>query len=119
MAASPNDVRLQIIMKIREELDMEAALDEETLNLFSQFLERVRLRRSEIIMLGSQPDNLLVDHGREILKRVTGVDMRNAMQMLGARHELQHNMAEKVLVLLEHHPNPCKPTHFLAFLHPS
>nr|GEU53211.1 hypothetical protein [Tanacetum cinerariifolium] len=95
MDTSPNDVRLQIIMKIREELDLEAALEEETLNLFSQFLERVRLRRSEIIRLGSQPDNPLVDHGREILERLTGADMRNEMQMLGARHELQRSMAEK------------------------
>nr|GEW79329.1 hypothetical protein [Tanacetum cinerariifolium] len=99
MATSPNDVRLQIIMKIREELDMEAALEEETLNLFSRFLERVQLRRSEIIRLGSQPDNPLVDHGREILERLTEADMRNAMQMLGARHELQRSMAEKEIWL--------------------
>ncbi|GJZ55768.1 hypothetical protein Tco_0610961 [Tanacetum coccineum] len=99
MATSPNDVRLQVIMKIREELDMEAALEEE--------------------MLGSQPDNPLVDHGREILERLTGADMRNTMQMLGARHKLQCSMAEKVLDLLEHHPNPCKPAHFSASLHPS
>nr|GEV84816.1 hypothetical protein [Tanacetum cinerariifolium] len=101
MATSPNDVRLQIIMKIREELDMKAALEEETLNLFSRFLERVRLRRSEIIRLGSQLDNPLVDHGREILERLTGADMRNAMQMLGARHKLQHCMAEKYRVLIQ------------------
>nr|GEU88440.1 reverse transcriptase domain-containing protein [Tanacetum cinerariifolium] len=45
--------------------------------------------------LGSQPDNPLVDHGRELLERLTGADMRNAMQMMGARHELQRSMAEK------------------------
>nr|GEX33997.1 hypothetical protein [Tanacetum cinerariifolium] len=88
MAASPSDVRLQVIMKIQEELDMEAALEEKMLNLFCRFLERVRLRRSEIIRLGSQPDNPLVDHGREILERLTRADMRNGMQMLGARHKL-------------------------------
>ncbi|GKD75339.1 hypothetical protein Tco_1333621 [Tanacetum coccineum] len=67
MATSPNDVRLQILMKLQEELDMEAALEEEMLNLFVRFLERVRLRRAEIIRLGSQPDNPIIDHGREIL----------------------------------------------------
>ncbi|GJW86259.1 hypothetical protein Tco_0161599 [Tanacetum coccineum] len=115
MATSPNDVRVQIIMKIREEIDMEVALEEEMLNLFSRFLERIRLRRPEIIRLGSQPDNPLVNHGRELLERLTGADMRNAMQMMGARHELQRSLAEKasiaylllwllVLHLPEHHP---------------
>ncbi|GKB94096.1 hypothetical protein Tco_0980233 [Tanacetum coccineum] len=99
MDTSPNDVRLQVIMKIQEELDIEAALEEEMLNLFSRFLERVRLRRSEIIRLGSQPDNPLVDHGREILEGLTRAGMRNAMQMLGARHELQRSMAEKVVMI--------------------
>ncbi|GJW56039.1 hypothetical protein Tco_0102770 [Tanacetum coccineum] len=99
MATSPNDVRVQVIMKIREEMDMEVALEEEMLNLFTRFLERIRLRRSEIIRLGSQPDNPLVDHGRELLERLTGADMRNAMQMMGARHELQRSLAEKVVMI--------------------
>nr|GEX89180.1 phospholipase-like protein [Tanacetum cinerariifolium] len=60
---------------------------------------RIRLRRSEIINLGSQPDNPFVDHGRELLKRLTEADMRNAMQMMGARHELQRSMGEKVVHL--------------------
>ncbi|GKA33860.1 hypothetical protein Tco_0720289 [Tanacetum coccineum] len=106
-------------MKIREELDMEVALEEEMLNLFTRFLERIRLRRSEIIRLGSQPDNPLVDHGREVLERLTRADMQNAMQMMGARHELQRSMAEKVLHLLEHHPNLCKPANFSVSLHPT
>ncbi|GJW05513.1 hypothetical protein Tco_1564369 [Tanacetum coccineum] len=96
MATSPNDVRLQILMKLQEELDMEAALEEEMLNLFSQFLERVRLHRPKIIRLGSHPDNPLVDHEREILERLTGADMRNAIKMVVARHELHRSMAEKV-----------------------
>ncbi|GJY32991.1 hypothetical protein Tco_0417460 [Tanacetum coccineum] len=99
MATSPNDVRVQVIMKIREELDMEVALEEEMLNLFTRFLERIRLRRSEIIRLGSQPDNPLVDHGRELLERLTGADMQNAMHMMGVRHELQRSMAAKVVMI--------------------
>ncbi|GKB17058.1 hypothetical protein Tco_0850981 [Tanacetum coccineum] len=99
MATSPNDVRVQVIMKIREELDMEVALEEEMLNLFTRFLERIRVRRSEIIRLGLRPDNPLVDHGRELLERLTGADMRNAMQMMGARHELQRSMAEKLVMI--------------------
>ncbi|GJW32884.1 hypothetical protein Tco_0052916 [Tanacetum coccineum] len=95
METSTNDVRVQVIMKIREELDMKVALEEEMLNLFTRLLERIRLRRSEIIRLGSQHDNPLVDHGRELLERLTGADMRNAMQTMGARHELQGSMAEK------------------------
>ncbi|GKE34029.1 hypothetical protein Tco_1453351, partial [Tanacetum coccineum] len=58
MATSPNDVRLQVIMKIQEELDMEEDI-------------------------------------RELLERLTGADMQNAMQMMGARHELQRSMAKK------------------------
>ncbi|GJX66038.1 phospholipase-like protein [Tanacetum coccineum] len=81
------------------ELDMEVALEEEMLNLFTRFLERIKLRRSEIIRLGSQPDNPLVDHGRELLERLTGEDMRNAMQMMRARHKLQRSMAEKVVMI--------------------
>ncbi|GJY54174.1 hypothetical protein Tco_0445838 [Tanacetum coccineum] len=50
---------------------------------------------SEIIRLGSQHDNPLVDHGRDILERLTGADMQNAMQMVAARHELHRSMAEK------------------------
>ncbi|GJW63249.1 hypothetical protein Tco_0115133 [Tanacetum coccineum] len=78
MATEPNDVRQQTLMKLQEELDMEAALEEQMLNLFRCFLERVRLRRSEIIRLGSQPDNPLVDQCREILERLTVADTRNA-----------------------------------------
>ncbi|GKE34865.1 hypothetical protein Tco_1454187 [Tanacetum coccineum] len=102
MATSPNDVRVQVIIKIREELDMEVSLEEEMLNLFTRFLERIRLRRSEIIKLGSQPDNPLVEHGRELLERLTGVDMRNAMQMIGARHELQRSMTKKVVMITKY-----------------
>ncbi|GKA77163.1 hypothetical protein Tco_0783624 [Tanacetum coccineum] len=51
--------------------------------LVSLLLERVRLRRPEIIRLSS-PDNPLVDHGREILERLTGADMRNAMKIIAA-----------------------------------
>ncbi|GKB87305.1 hypothetical protein Tco_0959577 [Tanacetum coccineum] len=95
MTTEPNDVRLQILMKLQEELDMKVALEEQMLNLFTRFLECVRLCMSEIIGLGSQLDNPLVDHGREILERLIGADMRNTMKMMAARHELHHNMVEK------------------------
>ncbi|GJY09932.1 hypothetical protein Tco_0378117 [Tanacetum coccineum] len=45
---------------------------------------------------GTNPDNPIVDHSREILERLTGADMRNAMKMVAARHELHRSMAEKV-----------------------
>ncbi|GJW26011.1 hypothetical protein Tco_0039822 [Tanacetum coccineum] len=67
MATSPNDIRVQILMELQEQLDMEASLVEQMLKLFARFLERVRLRRAKIIRLGSQPDNPIVDHRREIL----------------------------------------------------
>ncbi|GKD99036.1 hypothetical protein Tco_1382933, partial [Tanacetum coccineum] len=51
--------------------------------------------KPEIIRLGSHPDNLLVDHGREILKRLTGAYMRNANNMMLAKNELPQSMAEK------------------------
>ncbi|GJU97778.1 hypothetical protein Tco_1327049 [Tanacetum coccineum] len=86
MATSPNDIRVQILKELQEQLDMEASLAEQMLNLFVRFLERVRLCRVEIIRLGSQPDNPIVDHGREILERLTGADMRNVMKMMATRH---------------------------------
>ncbi|GKF19566.1 hypothetical protein Tco_0068204 [Tanacetum coccineum] len=96
MATLPNDIRVQILMELQEQLDMEASLAEQILNLFARFLERVRLRRAKIIRLGSQPDNPIINHGREILKRLTGSNLRNAMKMVAARHELHRSMAEKV-----------------------
>nr|GEV19335.1 hypothetical protein [Tanacetum cinerariifolium] len=54
---------------------------------------------SEIIRLGSQHDNPLVDHGRELLERLTRADKRNAMQMIGARHELKRSMAKKIITV--------------------
>nr|GEV65939.1 hypothetical protein [Tanacetum cinerariifolium] len=68
MATEPSDVRLQILMKLQEELDMEAALEEQMLNLFRCFLERVRLRRSR--------------HAK-------------CMKIMTARHELHRNVVEK------------------------
>ncbi|GJR40585.1 hypothetical protein Tco_1216269 [Tanacetum coccineum] len=93
--AEPNNVRLQILMKLQEEFDMKATLEEEMMNLFHRFLDRIRLRGPEIIRLGSQPDNPLVDHGREILESLTGADIRNANNMMLARNELLQSMAEK------------------------
>nr|GEV86746.1 hypothetical protein [Tanacetum cinerariifolium] len=77
MATEPNDARLQILIKL-EEFDVEVALEEEMLYLVRRFLDRIRLRMPEIIRLGSQPDNSLVDYGRDILESLTGTDMRNA-----------------------------------------
>ncbi|GJZ42384.1 EEIG1/EHBP1 N-terminal domain-containing protein [Tanacetum coccineum] len=56
MATEPNDVRLHILMKLREEFDMEAALEEEMVNLFHRFLERIRLCGPEIISSSLQPN---------------------------------------------------------------
>nr|GEX81637.1 hypothetical protein [Tanacetum cinerariifolium] len=49
--------------------------------------------------LGSQPDNPLVNHGRELLERLTRANMRNAMRIMGARYELQRSIAEKVVMI--------------------
>nr|GEW74803.1 phospholipase-like protein [Tanacetum cinerariifolium] len=51
---------------------------------------------------GIWPDNPIVDHGREILERLTGTDMRNAMKIVAARHELHRSMAEKVEMINNH-----------------
>nr|GEU87227.1 hypothetical protein [Tanacetum cinerariifolium] len=88
MATEPNDARLQILMKLREKFDMETALEEEMMNMFLRFCDRIRLHRAEIIRLGLQSDNLLVDHGRNCFGRLTGADMRNASHMMLAREEL-------------------------------
>ncbi|GJX00204.1 hypothetical protein Tco_0184117 [Tanacetum coccineum] len=61
MATESNDVRQTILMKLREELNVEAALEEEMMNLFRRFAYRIRLRTPEIIRLGSQPDNPFVE----------------------------------------------------------
>ncbi|GJU74870.1 F-box domain containing protein [Tanacetum coccineum] len=52
-----------------------------------------------VALVGSKPDNPLIDHGREPSERLTGADMRNAMQMMGARHELQRSLAKKVVMI--------------------
>ncbi|GJX57755.1 hypothetical protein Tco_0287652 [Tanacetum coccineum] len=79
-----NDVKSKVIMKIRKN-GYESPLEKENVEPFYSILERIRLRRSAIIRLGSQPDNPLVDHGRGLLERLTGANMQNAMQMMGAR----------------------------------
>nr|GEU90481.1 zf-BED domain-containing protein [Tanacetum cinerariifolium] len=43
MANESNDARLQILMKLQEELDMEVVLEKQMLNLFALFLEQVQL----------------------------------------------------------------------------
>ncbi|GKD74054.1 hypothetical protein Tco_1332336 [Tanacetum coccineum] len=73
MATSPNDVKVQVTMKIQEEIDMEVTLEEEM----------------------------------EPSERLTGADMRNAMQMMGARHELQRSLAEKLMHGLYESSLPC------------
>ncbi|GKC42900.1 bulb-type lectin domain-containing protein [Tanacetum coccineum] len=95
MATKPNDVSQTILMKQREEFDVEATLEEEMMNLFRHFADRIRLRRPEIFMLGLQPDNPLVDHGREGLERLTGADMRNANNVMLAKNELLRSMTKK------------------------
>ncbi|GKB14014.1 hypothetical protein Tco_0847937 [Tanacetum coccineum] len=89
----PNDVRQSILM-IREKFDVEATV-EEMMNLFCRFADRIRPHRPEIIRLGSQPDNPLVDHGREIMERLIGADMRNANNIMLARNELLRIMDEE------------------------
>ncbi|GJQ89091.1 hypothetical protein Tco_0000230 [Tanacetum coccineum] len=85
MASEPNDVKLQILIKLQEELDAEATLEEEMMNLFRRFCDRIRLYKAETIWLGSLPNNPLVDHGRESIERLTRADMRNASTMMLAK----------------------------------
>nr|GEY88846.1 hypothetical protein [Tanacetum cinerariifolium] len=98
-------MKLQILMKLREEFDMEAALEEEMMNLFRRFCDRIRLRRAEIIRWGSQQDNPFVDHGREILERLTGADMRNGSHMMLAKEELLQSVAKKEEFIIQSNVN--------------
>ncbi|PWA85448.1 hypothetical protein CTI12_AA147260 [Artemisia annua] len=95
MAIEPNDVRLSIFMRLREELDVEIPLAEQLLNLFRRFHDRVRKRRPEIIRVGSLPDHPLIDYGLYTLERMTGADMRNANNLMLARNELLRSIVEK------------------------
>ncbi|GKB58055.1 ribonuclease H-like domain-containing protein, partial [Tanacetum coccineum] len=52
----------------------------------------IRELENEFDYVGHNP---LVDHGREILERLTRANMRNAMKMMAARHELHRSMTEK------------------------
>ncbi|GKC57735.1 hypothetical protein Tco_1085333 [Tanacetum coccineum] len=74
---------------------IDAFLKEESEKDYEMHNALIRLRGPEIIRLGSQPDNPLVDHGREILESLTGADIRNANNMMLARNELLRSMAEK------------------------
>ncbi|GJV58328.1 retrotransposon protein, putative, ty1-copia subclass [Tanacetum coccineum] len=80
---------------LRKEFDVEAALEEEMMNLFRRFANIIGLRMPEITRLDSQLDNPLVDRDRYISERLTRSDMRNVNNMMVAWNELIRNMAEK------------------------
>ncbi|GKE09110.1 hypothetical protein Tco_1412661, partial [Tanacetum coccineum] len=60
------------------------------------------IKKGRIPPKDQQPDNLLVDHGRNILERLTGADMQNAVQMVAARYELQRIIAEKEEMIMSY-----------------
>lgn len=72
MATEPNDVRPTILMRLREELDVEITLAKQLLNVIRRFTDRVLSRRPKVIRVGSLPNHLVIDYGLQTLERVIG-----------------------------------------------
>ncbi|PWA88498.1 hypothetical protein CTI12_AA120310 [Artemisia annua] len=87
MATKPNDVRLTILMRLREELHVKIAFAEQLLNLIHRFTHRVSSCRPEIIKVGSLPDHPIIDCGLQTVEMMTRADMRNDNNLMLARNK--------------------------------
>nr|GFA78209.1 transposase, MuDR, MULE transposase domain protein [Tanacetum cinerariifolium] len=85
MASRPENVRLTVLMKLQEELDEEAILDEQMLALMHRFTDRFTYRRVEINNLMALHDHPLIDYGKYALGCMTGADMKKCVKLKGVR----------------------------------
>nr|GEY69097.1 hypothetical protein [Tanacetum cinerariifolium] len=88
MASNPENVRLNVLMKLQEALDKEAILEEQILSLMRRFADRFTDRRVEINNLMVLHDRPLIDYGKYALGCMTGADMMKCVYLKSLRDEL-------------------------------
>ncbi|GJZ52707.1 hypothetical protein Tco_0607592 [Tanacetum coccineum] len=88
MASNPENVRLNVLMKLQEALDEEAILEEQILSLMHRFADRFTDRRVEINNLMVLQDHRLIDYGKYALGCMTGADMKKCVYLKSVRDEL-------------------------------
>ncbi|GKB11855.1 hypothetical protein Tco_0845778 [Tanacetum coccineum] len=77
MASNPENVRLNVLMKLQEALDEEAILEEQILSLMHHFANRFTDRRVEINNLMVLHDHQLIDY--ELDKDMTAMLTKNVL----------------------------------------
>nr|GEV74432.1 bulb-type lectin domain-containing protein [Tanacetum cinerariifolium] len=95
MTTEPNDVRLSILRRLREELEAQVALANNLLDMLTNYLDQMRSRGPEMMRVGSLPSHPLINYGFHTLQRTTGADIRNTNNVVAARNELLRSIAEK------------------------
>ncbi|GJS59681.1 hypothetical protein Tco_0654465 [Tanacetum coccineum] len=89
MASNPENVRLNVLMKLQEALDEEAILEEQILTLMHHFADRFTERRVEINNLMVLQDHPLIDYGKYALGCMTRANMKKCVYLKSIRDELQ------------------------------
>ncbi|GKA87626.1 hypothetical protein Tco_0809390 [Tanacetum coccineum] len=92
---NPENVRLNVLMKLQEALDEEALLEEQILTLMHHFVDRFTDRRVEINNLMVLQDHPLIDYGKYALGCMTGANMKKCVYLKSVRDELLRSMEEK------------------------
>nr|GEU83108.1 hypothetical protein [Tanacetum cinerariifolium] len=95
MATEPNDVRLSILRRLREELEVEVALANNLFDVLTRYLEQMHSRGHEMMKVGSLLDHPLINYGLHTLQMKTRADMRNSNNLVTARNELLRIIVEK------------------------
>ncbi|GJY96375.1 hypothetical protein Tco_0513285, partial [Tanacetum coccineum] len=101
MASNPENVRLNVLMKLQEALDEEAILEEQILSLMHRFADRFTDRRVEINNLMVLHDHQLIDYGKYALGCMTGADMKKCVYLKSVRDELLRS-----LFMVEYYGSP-------------
>nr|GEX37431.1 hypothetical protein [Tanacetum cinerariifolium] len=95
MASNPKNVRLAVLMKLEEAVDVEIILEEQMLALVHRLADRFMDRRVEINNLMVLHDHPLIDYGKYALGCMTEADMKKCVELKGVRDELLRSMEEK------------------------
>ncbi|GKB32298.1 hypothetical protein Tco_0871699 [Tanacetum coccineum] len=118
MDYEPNDVRLSILRRLREDFKAEVALANSLLDMLTRYLDQMRSHGPEMTRVGSLPNHPLINYGLHTLQRTTGADMRNTNNLVAARNELLEALpgeGKEFLTITEQSllmksgfsPNPC------------
>nr|GEV34870.1 bulb-type lectin domain-containing protein [Tanacetum cinerariifolium] len=95
MATESNEVRLSILRRLREELEVEVALANNLVDVLTRYLDQMRNCGPEMMRVSSLSDLPLINCGLHTLQRTTGAYMRNTNNLVAARNELLRSITEK------------------------